>query len=238
MTEAPKPKEIIEAARREGRRKLLEHEALSLVKAYGVPVPEFRLAKSVEEAVKAAKEIGFPLVLKVVSPDIVHKSDVGGVILNVNTEEEVVKAFNTIMTNVPKKAPGARIVGVLVQRMAPEGLEVIVGATRDPVFGPVVMFGLGGVFVEVLRDVSFRVAPVDENEAMEMIREVKGYKLLQGYRNMPPRDVEALKRIIVAVSKLMMDLEEVSEMDLNPIMSYEAGKGAVAVDVRVILSSK
>ncbi len=229
--------EIIEAARKEGRRKLLEHEAMELVKLYGVPVPEFSLARSPEEAVAAAKRIGFPVVLKIVSPDVVHKSDVGGVLLGLESEEQVYEGYKRVIDNVQRSMPKARIVGVLVHRMAPKGVEVIVGATRDPVFGPVVMFGLGGVFVEVLRDVSFRVAPVSEEDAEEMLREVKGYKILRGYRGTPPRDLAALKKIIVAVSNLMMDLEDVAELDLNPVMSYEEGKGAIAVDARVILKA-
>ncbi|BEP18206.1 acetate--CoA ligase family protein [Pyrofollis japonicus] len=230
------PRQIIEKALNEGRTKLLEHEALDLVAAYGVPVPGYGLAKTAEEAAKIAEKIGFPVVLKIVSPDIVHKSDVGGVIVGVETVEDTVKAFNQIIENVKKHVPDARIEGVLVQKMAPKGaVEVVVGAVRDPVFGPAVMFGLGGVFIEVFRDVSFRVTPFKEQDAYEMIQEVKAYKIIRGYRNIAPRDIDSLVNIIMAVQRIMEENPEISEMDLNPILSYEKGKGALAVDVRIIL---
>ncbi|MCD6278097.1 MAG: acetate--CoA ligase family protein, partial [Desulfurococcales archaeon] len=178
----------------------------------------------------------FPAVAKVVSPDISHKSDVGGVILNIKNSEEAVKAYRQIMENVRKYVPRARVAGVLYQKMAEPGyVEVIVGATRDPTFGPVIMFGIGGIFVEILKDVSFRVAPLEPKDAEEMIREIKTYKILEGYRGMPPRDIEAVKDILMRVSKLMLEVGEVQDIDLNPIMLYEKGRGAVAVDVRVIL---
>ncbi len=228
---------VIETAVSEGRRKLLEHEAFQLIEAYGLPVPRYALARSEEEARKAAEEIGYPIVLKIVSPDIVHKSDVGGVILGLKTAEEVVEGFKRILENVKSRAPDARIVGVLVQHMEPEGVEVIVGATRDPVFGPVVMFGLGGIYVEALKDVSFRVAPLTEYDADEMIREIKGYTILKGFRHIKPRDIPALREIILGVSRIMVENEEVQEIDLNPVMSYPMGEGAVVVDARIILAT-
>ncbi len=224
---------IIETAIKEGRKKLLEHESLDLLRAYDVPVAPYAFVKDEEEAEKKAEEVGFPAVVKVVSPDIVHKSDVGGVIIGLNSKEDIVKAVQAIRKNVAEKAPRAKITGFLIQKMMPKGIEVIVGAIRDPVFDAAVMFGLGGIFVEVLRDVSFRVAPVTKEDALEMIREIKAAKILQGYRGEPPRDLEALADIIVKVSKLMLDIKEVSEMDINPIISYE--KGAYAVDARFIL---
>jgi acyl-CoA synthetase (NDP forming) len=228
---------IIEQALAEGRSKLLEHEALRLAELYGVPVPGYGLAKSEDEAVQLAEKIGYPVVLKVVSPDIVHKSDVGGVIVDVRDSEGVRRAYREIMENVKKHAPNARLVGVLVQKMAPKGaIEVIVGGLRDPVFGPTVMFGLGGIFVEVFRDVSFRIAPFTERDAEEMIEEIKAAKILKGYRNTPPRDIKALVKIIMAVQKLMVENPEVRELDLNPILSYP--DGALAVDARVIVGEE
>jgi len=230
------PKELINKAVSEGRVKLLEHEALALAEHYGVPVAKYGIALSEEDVEKVIKSVGFPAVAKVVSPDISHKSDVGGVILNIKNSEEAVKAYRQIMENVRKNVSGARVAGVLYQKMAVPGyVEVIVGATRDPTFGPVIMFGIGGIFVEILKDVSFRVAPLEPEDAEEMIREIKTYKILEGYRGMPPRDIEAVKDILMRVSKLMLEVGEVQDIDLNPIMLYEKGRGAVAVDVRVIL---
>ncbi len=228
-------RKIIEQARAEGRKKLLEHEVYAVGKSFGLPVPKFGLAGNEEDAVKIAKDIGYPVVLKIVSPDIVHKSDVGGVVLNLKSDEEVREAFRKIMNNVKNVAPNARVVGILIQEMVPDGLEVIVGATRDPSFGPVVMFGLGGIFVEVLKDVSFRIAPLSLRDADEMIREIKSYRILEGYRGMPPRDIEAVKDIILKVSKLMLEVTEIKELDLNPIMLYAKGEGARIADARMIL---
>ncbi len=175
------------------------------------------------------------MVLKIVSPDIVHKSDVGGVVLNLKSDEEVREAFRKIMNNVKNAAPNAKIVGILIQEMVPDGLEVIVGATRDPSFGPIIMFGLGGIFVEVLKDVSFRIAPLSPRDADEMVREIKSYRILEGYRGMPPRDIEAIKDIILKVSKLMLEVAEIKELDLNPVMLYAKGEGARIADARMIL---
>lgn len=234
--EAP-ARRLIEEALREGRRRLLEHEALELVASYGVPVPRWKLARSPEEAAEAAREIGGPVVLKIVSPQVVHKSDVGGVLVGVSSPEEAAEAYRRIIEDVKRRVPGAEVVGVLVQEMAPPGaVEVVVGAIRDPVFGPAVMFGLGGVFVEIFQDVSFRVAPFTRSDAEEMIAEVKAYRLLKGYRGKPPRDLEALKDVVMAAQRIMLDNPEVAEMDLNPVMSYP--EGALAVDARVILSAQ
>jgi len=231
-------RKIINRALEEGRSKLLEHEAYRILELYGLPSPKYGLATSVEEAVEIANKIGYPVVLKIVSPDIVHKSDVGGVILNLNKSEEVREAFKRIMSNVKEKAPNARITGVLVQEMIPQDLEVIVGATRDPIFGPVVMFGLGGVFVEVLRDVSFRVVPITEKDAEEMLAEIKARKILEGYRHIKPRDKKAIINIILGVSKIMEENPEISELDLNPIMVFPEGQGAKIADVRIIVKKQ
>jgi acetyl-CoA synthetase (ADP-forming) len=228
-------RQVVEQARAEGRRKLLEHEALKLCELYGLPVPGYGLARSEEEAVELAERVGYPAVLKVVSPDISHKSDVGGVILGVRSAEEVRSSYRRILENVKAGAPGSRVHGVLVQRMAKPDLEVIVGGIRDPVFGPVVMFGLGGVFVEVLKDVSFRIAPLSDADVDDMVREVRGYRILEGFRGSPPRDLDALKRVILGVSRMMVEVGEIAELDLNPVILYPRGEGALIVDARIIL---
>jgi len=226
--------QIFKDASREGRTILLEPEAKTICMEYGIPVTKFKVATSEENAAKYAREIGFPVVLKIVSPDIVHKFDVGGVILNLKNHRQVLEAYKKIISNVKRSKPDARIVGILVQEMAPSSTEVIVGMTKDPQFGPALMFGLGGIFVEVLKDVSFRVAPITERDAREMITEIKGYPLLRGYRGMPPADVDTIVQILLKTSKLVTEHTEVDQLDLNPIMVYE--KGAKVVDARMILS--
>ncbi|MCC6017744.1 MAG: acetate--CoA ligase family protein [Candidatus Verstraetearchaeota archaeon] len=224
---------IIENALREGRKYLMEHEAKSICQQYGMSVTRFKVAKDLNEALKYAEEIGYPVVFKIVSPDIIHKSDVGGVIVNIKNEEEAKNAYKKIMENVAKNKPNAKIIGILVQEMAPAGLEVIVGAIKDPQFGHTIMFGLGGIFVEILKDVTFRIAPLTMEDAMEMIREIKGYPLLKGYRGQPPADENAIIDTIMKTSKLLTDLPQISQLDLNPIFVYE--KGAKIVDARIIL---
>ena len=224
---------IFNKAKKESRKFLLESEAKTVCMEYGIPTTEFNVAKNVAEAVEFAEKIGYPVVLKIVSPDIIHKSDVGGVIINIKDAKDVRNAYKQIMGNVKKHKPDADIVGVLVQEMAPQSTEVIVGATKDPQFGPALMFGLGGIFVEILKDVTFRIAPLTEDEAREMITSVKAYPVLKGYRNMPPADVEAIVEILLNTSRLVMEHQEIKEVDLNPIMVYE--KGAKTVDARIIL---
>jgi acetyl-CoA synthetase (ADP-forming) len=225
--------QIFNKAVKEGRKYLLETEAKTVCMEYGIPVTKFKLAKNEAEAVKFAEEIGYPVVLKIVSPDIIHKSDVGGVIVNLKDAKDVRNAYKQILENVRKHRAKAKIVGVLIQEMAPSSTEVIVGAIKDPQFGPALMFGLGGIFVEVLKDVTFRVAPIMEDEAREMIAEVKAYPLLKGYRNTPPADIDAIVKILLNTSRLVMEHQEIKELDLNPIMVYE--KGAKTVDARIIL---
>lgn len=230
------PHRIIHKAIEEGRNKLLEHEAYAVVKYYGIPVPEVGLAKSPEEAGEIADKIGYPVVLKIVSPDITHKSDVGGVIVGLKTKEDVIEGAKKILENVSKKASNARITGVLVQKMVPYGLEVIVGGLRDNIFGAIVMFGLGGIFVEVLRDVSFRVAPISIDDALEMINEIRSHKLLEGYRGKPPVNKKALANIVVGVSKLLLENPEIESIDLNPIMAFP--DKAIVADARIIVKPK
>ncbi|MFQ6064120.1 MAG: acetate--CoA ligase family protein [Candidatus Bathyarchaeia archaeon] len=224
---------IFNKVRKDCRNFLLEPEAKAVCRKYGIPVTAFSVAKTEEEALKFADDLGYPVVLKVVSPDVIHKSDVGGVIVDLKAPEEVRSAYERILTNVKKHKADAKIAGVLVQEMAPKSTEVIVGATKDPQFGPALMFGLGGVFVEILKDITFRIAPITERDAREMITEVKAYPLLKGYRGQPPADIDAVVSILLNTSELVIDHPEIKELDLNPIMVYE--KGAKTVDARIIL---
>ena len=224
---------IVNQARKEGRKALLEPEAKTICTEYGIPVTKFKVASNQKEASKFADEIGYPVVLKIVSPDIIHKSEAGGVIVNLKTPTEVNLGYNKILENVKKYKADAKIVGVLVQEMAPSSTEVIVGAIKDPQFGQTVMFGLGGIFVEVLKDVNFRIAPLSADDAKEMITELKAYPLLKGFRNMPPADIDALVGILCSTSRLVLDNPEIKELDLNPVLAYQ--KGAKTVDARIIL---
>ncbi|UCG35999.1 MAG: acetate--CoA ligase family protein [Candidatus Bathyarchaeota archaeon] len=225
--------EILAGAQRDGRKNLLESEAKTACQAYGIPVTKFNIAREQDEAVKLAEQLSFPVVLKILSPDIIHKSDIGGVIIGLNTSSEVIEGYRKILENTHKHCPGAKIVGVLVQEMAPPSTEVIIGAIRDTQFGPTVMFGLGGIFAEVLNDVAFRIAPVSKHEADLMITEIKAYPVLKGYRNHPTLDTEIVADIIVNTSKLIMSHPLVKELDLNPVLIYE--RGAQTVDARIIL---
>jgi acyl-CoA synthetase (NDP forming) len=224
---------IFEKARSEGRKFLLEPEAKTVCREYGIPVTESKIAHTAEDAAKFSEQIGYPTVLKIVSPDVLHKVDVGGVILNVNSQKEARNAYQQIIENVKKHKPDAKISGILVQEMAPSSTEVIVGAIKDAQFGPTLMFGLGGTFVEVMKDVSFRVAPITKVDAREMISEIKAYPILRGYRGQAPRDIKAITKILLNTSKLVMDHQNIKELDLNPVMVYE--NGTKTVDARIIL---
>lgn len=215
------------------RKVLLEPEAKTLCSRYGIPVTKFKVAKTRSEAMDAADEIGYPVVLKIVSPDVIHKSDVGGVVLNLKTSQEVAEVYEKLLKRIVSCVPKAKIEGVLVEEMVPPAREIIVGATKDPQFGPTVIFGLGGIFVEILKDVSFRVAPITEYDASDMIKEVRAYPVLRGYRNIPSTDINTIKDILMKVSRMVIEHSEVKELDLNPVMVYE--KGAKVVDVRIIL---
>lgn len=228
-----KTSEIINNALKEGRVNLLEPEAKAICAQYGITTPEFDVASNAEEAVKSAKKIGYPVVMKIVSQDILHKTDAGGVKVGLENEAEVKSGFEEILQNAKKYKKDANIIGVLVQKMAPSSTEVIVGALKDPQFGQTLMFGIGGIFVEVLKDVTFRIAPIVEKDAKEMIKEIKAYPILKGYRNTPPADEDAIVKILLNVSKLIMEHPEINQMDLNPIMVYE--NGASVVDARIIL---
>jgi acyl-CoA synthetase (NDP forming) len=226
---------IIEKARKEGRTMLTEIEAKQLLKSAGISVVDTRLATSKERAVAIAKELGLPVVLKIASADVVHKSDAGGVKLGLKTAAQVGKAYDDIMKSIKAAFPNAKIEGVSVQTMARPGVEVIIGMSKDAQFGPVLMFGLGGVLVEILKDVAFRIVPLVKRDAKEMIREIKGFPLLQGYRGSEPVDVENLENMVLKVSEFVDKTPAIKEIDLNPIFAYK--DGAIAVDARVILEN-
>jgi acyl-CoA synthetase (NDP forming) len=226
--------DVLSRARAEGRTLLNEVEAKQVLREAGVPVTDTTLATSPDEAVAQAEAAGYPVVLKVVSPDIAHKSDAGGVKLNLKSADEVRQAYDAILASCRAHVPGARITGVAVQHMAPQGTEVIVGMTTDPQFGPVMMFGLGGIMVEVLKDVSFRLVPLTERDAAQMIDEIKGRPVLDGVRGQPPADIASLRTAILKVADFVEQHPEVRELDLNPVFAYP--DGAIAVDARIVLS--
>ncbi|HET7737245.1 MAG TPA: acetate--CoA ligase family protein [Tepidiformaceae bacterium] len=225
---------VLAQARAEGRTLLNEVEAKQVLREAGVPATETVLATSREQAATEAERIGYPVVLKVVSPDIAHKSDVGGVKLNLASKEAVGAAYDEIMASARAAEPNAKIIGVAVQQMAKQGTEVIIGMTTDPQFGPVLMFGLGGIMVEVLKDVSFRLVPLEDRDAAQMISEIKGAPVLGGVRGQPPADIDALKATIRKVSDFVQAHPEVRELDLNPVFAYP--DGALAVDARIVVS--
>ena len=218
-----------------GERKLItEVAAKELLRAQGVPVVPTSLAGSASEAVRLAKALGLPVALKIVSPDVMHKSEVGGVQLQLISLAQVRRAYGEILATVRARVPEAVIEGVSVQPMAKPGIEVVAGLTYDRTFGPVVMFGLGGIFVEVLNDVAFRVVPLHPRDARSMIREIRGFPTLQGFRGTPPVDLEALENILLKLSSLAEQRAELREIDLNPIFAYPTG--ALAVDARLVLA--
>ena len=228
-----KKEEIIGIARKDKRTSFNEVESKQIIGEAGIEVVETRLAKTKKEAILIAQEMGFPVVLKIVSPEITHKSDSGGVKLSLQNSADVGKAYSKIMDSVGKTEPEARLVGVSVQKMSRPGVEVIAGMSKDAQFGPVLMFGLGGVFVEVRKDISFRIAPLLRRDAKQMIEEIKGYPVLKGYRGLEPANLTALEDILLKLSSFVDQTPEIKEFDLNPIFAYS--DGAVAVDARVIL---
>ena len=231
----PAAENIINQAQKEGRTFLLEQEAYEILKIYGFPVIKSKLTDNIKAAQEASEEIGYPVVMKIASPDVIHKFDFGGVFLNIRTPAEVKKAYNTIRKNVLEKNPKARIKGILVEEMAKDGKEIILGVNHDLQFGPILMFGLGGIYVEALEDVSFRLAPVNELTASRMITTTKTYKILDGYRGGPVYDLKAVEDCIKRLSQLAVDFDEIKELDINPLIVYEKGKGCTIVDARIIL---
>ena len=223
----------IENFKRRGEKFLTEPICEEILSSYNIPTLPAYLAKNSEEAVKFARKIDFPIVLKIVSPQIIHKSDAGGVMVDIKNEEEVRRAFDKILENAKSYNSKAEIEGIYVQKMAPPAREVIIGAIKDGQFGQVVMFGLGGIFVEVLKDVVFRVAPIDKDEAREMIEEIKGLPILKGVRGEKPIDFDCLSETLSSISQLVVDFPQIGQLDINPIRVYP--KKLYAVDARIIL---
>jgi len=230
---------IINKARSEGREALTEVEAKHVFSAYDLPITKSQVASTEEEAVRIAKEIGFPIVMKIVSPDILHKSDAGGVKVDINDEKGIRENYLEIIKNVKAFKADAKILGIVIQEMAPWGTEVILGSVNDATFGPTVMFGLGGIFVEVLKDVTFKVAPFSINQARKMLEEIKAAPILAGIRGEKPRDKEKLAETICKYANMIVDLkDEISESDANPVLVYEVGQGLKVADARIILKQK
>src|SRR5918911_2357656 len=230
-----KAESIFENVRKQGRKNLLEEEGYEVLRAYSFPTPKSILGATEEECVKAAKEIGYPVVMKIASPDIIHKSDAGGVKVGVKSDDELRAAYRSIIESAKKYKADAKIKGVLVQEMVKSAKETILGASQDPTFGPVIMFGLGGIYVEVLKDVVFRIAPIDEQEAINMVESIKTIKLLKGTRGEKPSDLKAIADSLQRLSQLVVDFPEIKEFDINPLLVLEEGKGARVVDARIIL---
>lgn len=227
--------EILAQAKKEKRTVLTEIEAKQILSLAGISCTDTRLATSKAAAVALSEEMGYPVVLKISSVDITHKSDAGGVKVNLQDKGAVEKAYDDIMASCTAKFPDANIEGVAVQGMAKIGTEVIIGMTKDPSFGPVLMFGLGGIFVEVLKDVAFRIVPLEKNDASEMINEIKGKKLLEGYRGQDPADIPFLEDMLLKLSDLVDKTDGIAEIDMNPVFAYK--QGAIVVDARIILEA-
>ncbi|MFP4390823.1 MAG: acetate--CoA ligase alpha subunit [Desulfococcaceae bacterium] len=233
-----KAEEIIRTCLAEGRTRLGELDGLDLLKCYGFNTLPTELAKDADEAVRLADQMEYPVVMKIVSPQILHKSDAGGVKVGMKTADEVRATFDEIMKNAREYSPDADIRGVLVQKMAPkDGVEVILGSNRYPIFGPLLMFGFGGIFVEVFKDVAFRLAPIGRNEARRMVQNISAYKLLQEFRGRPACDIEAIERQLVGLSAMVINHPEIEELDVNPLLVYEKGQGTTVADCRMILKA-
>ena len=226
-------KEIIARAGKENRSILTEIEAKQIFTAAGIKCTDTRLARTKDEAVSISNDIGYPVVLKISAVEVTHKSDAGGVKVNLADEADVKEAFDDIIMSVKKAYPDTELEGVSVQAMAKPGTEIIIGMTKDPQFGPVIMFGLGGVMVEMLKDVTFRTIPLKKDDAVSMIKGIKGYKLLQGYRGQEPADIDSLSDMIVSISDFIDKTPEIKEADMNPVFVYK--DGAVVADARIVL---
>jgi acetyltransferase len=228
---------VLDQLRQDGRASAGDTEAREILAAYGVPLPKSALAKDPDEAVAAAEAMGYPVVMKIASPDILHKTDIGGVKLNLTSAADVRDAFDLIVYRATRHMPDATIWGCQVQQMVKGGREVIIGMNRDPQFGPLLMFGLGGVYVEALKDVTFRVAPIDRREAREMMTEIRAYNLLRGVRGEKPADLDAVADTLVRVSQLVTDFPEIMELDINPLLVFAAGQGVLGLDMRLALKA-
>jgi len=227
--------EIVKGVIDTRRNFLLAHEARDVMKAAGIAIPESHVAHNLDEAVNYSEEIGYPVVIKIVSKDIVHKSDAGGVALDLENSDEVVDAYQAIIQNCKAYNPNARIKGVDISEMAQPGTELIIGARRDKVFGPIVMFGLGGIYVEVIKDISFRAFPLNRNEVLNMIKEIKSYPLLLGVRGEKKKDIDGIINTIIKLGTIIKKCEPISDIEINPLVAYEEGQGVKALDVRIIL---
>lgn len=234
----PAVEEIIARVREEERLTIGDLEARDILAAYDIDIPDSELAESSDEAVEVASRMGYPVVLKVASPDILHKTDVGGVKVALEDATAVRDAYDLITYRAQRYLPEARLWGCLVQKMVPSGLEVLIGMNRDPQFGPLVTFGLGGIYVEILKDVSFRIAPFSRREAETMIGEIRARALLDGVRGEPPVDKEILVETLMKVGQLVQDFPDITELDINPFMLYERGQGGTAIDMRLVLKSR
>jgi acetyl coenzyme A synthetase (ADP forming)-like protein len=226
---------VFQEVRAEGRVAIGDAEAREIMEAYGIPTPRSFLARDPDEAARFADEIGFPVVVKIASPDILHKTDVGGVKLNVMTPADVRDAFELMVYRANRYVPDAEVWGCLVQEMVLGGKEVIVGMNRDPHFGPLMMFGLGGIYVEALRDVAFRVAPFDRRAAREMIADIQAHNLLRGVRGERPSDLDALVDTLLRLSQMVTDFPQIAEFDINPLTVFEQGQGIIGIDMRLVL---
>jgi succinyl-CoA synthetase beta subunit len=224
---------ILRKALNEGRSSLLINEAQQICTLHHIPTPVSNVVHNMEEAVTRGRQIGFPVVLKAISPQILHKSDVGGIVLGINDEASLKAAYSKLIADVHKNAPEAKILGVLVERMMPSATEVIVGGIRDSQFGPSVMFGMGGIFTEVYDDVAFRVAPIDKIDALNLIHELRGSKILEGIRGKPSADLDTLADVLLNVSTLMLQHSAINQLDLNPVIAYP--DSVCAVDSRIVL---
>jgi acetyltransferase len=226
---------IISRHIRTGRIQIGEAAAKDIMRAYGFPVPPGRLATSIEDAIEAAAAAGFPVAMKIVSPDIIHKSDIGGVRLHLGSVNEVRDAYDLMMLRIERRTPDARIEGVYVEKMFTAGREVIVGMSRDPDFGPMLMFGLGGIFVEVMKDVAFNIAPITSGEALQMLEGTRSFALLKGARGQAKVDIEAVANALQRISQLVTDFPRIAELDINPFIVGPVGSESAVVDARITL---
>jgi len=233
-----KVKDVISSVYEQGRTNLLEDEGYAVLQAYGFPVPKSMLVNNEDDAVKSAIEIGYPVVMKISSKDIIHKSESGGVKVGLKNTDDVRNAYNSIMSSVKNYNPNARIEGVLIQEMVTNSKELILGAKQDKLFGPLLMFGLGGIYVEILKDVNFRLAPISELEAREMVDSIKTISLLKGVRGEKSSDIPSVVDCLLRLSQLIIDFPEIEEFDINPLLVLEEGRGSRVVDVRIGLRNQ
>jgi acyl-CoA synthetase (NDP forming) len=220
---------------KEGRSSLLINEAQEICNLHHIPTPRSHITFSGKEAALKAKDIEYPVVLKIISPQILHKSDVGGVILNIKDEEQLVFEYAKLV-ELGRKESSVKVMGILVEKMMPSSTEVIVGGIKDPQFGPSIMFGIGGIFTEIYNDAAFRVAPIDKIDALNLVHELKGSKILEGARGKPPVDIDSIIKVLINVSNLMMEHDAISQLDLNPVIMYS--DRVCAVDSRIIVRQK